>query len=426
MYRSRIFLEFKNYIRTKHIFITMVKKFVLNLTGMYDDTQCVSVNNREITDINNAIHEQLLNNKNNITHYHRIRKWDKYKKLTNEYELVFTSTHGFPSIASYNPISRSYFKLWEILKDFEDEIHFPDRSITTVFLADAPGGFGEAFINYRKRWEHETNDRLYGMSLKATNKIIPNWKFTNNYCETHNLRLFYGKSGTGSLYDVDNIDELVETCGKSSVFFLTADGGFDFSSDFNNQEEMSLRLVLCEIYATLLLQKEGGSFVLKIYDIHNICTIKLLYILKCFYENLNVLKPLSSRPANSEKYVVCTNFKKGSSNRYDDVLQLLKFDVKNFKHNFILKDFVVPEAFVFDILRYNMIYITNQSLYIIKTLTLIDNTNQEKEKEMIKQQVSKALKWCNKYSVSISLESLKKYKPYYLLEDSKSSTKGFT
>lgn len=391
----------------------MVKKFVCNFSGEYPEA-IDPVSHRDVSELNNAIHEQLVVNKNNITHYHKIRKWDKYKKLTNEYELVFTSTQGFPSIATYNPISRSYFKLWEMIHDFKDEIKLPEDPITTVFLADAPGGFGEAFINYRERWkDNREKDQLFGMSLRATNKIIPNWKFNSDYCQKHNLKLFYGESGTGSIYDIDNINDLVKACGKNNVYFLTADGGFDFSSDFNNQEEMSLRLILCEIYTALLLQKEGGSFVLKIYDIHIKCTMKMLYILKLFYEELNFLKPLSSRPANSEKYVMCTNFRKGNFDKYNEVLDLLKFNVQHFKHNYTLKEFSVPQLFLYDILRYNRTYITNQSLHIIKTLTLIDDSNEANEKELVKQQVRKALKWCNKYNIIVSIEALQKYRPYF-------------
>lgn len=401
----------------------MVNKFIFNIHGDYPfDKSSLDVKKRnEIISLNDLIHQQLVSQKNSITHYHKSRKWDKYKKMTNDYELIFTSTQGCPSIAEHFPISRSYFKLWEILTDFRTEINFPDVPLNVVFLADAPGGFGEAFLNFRNRNYSDNRDdydNLYGMSLKATNKIIPSWKFDENFCRARNLKLLYGEAGNGNLYDISNIHSLVDNIGKSSCQFITADGGFDFSSDFNNQEEMSLRLVLCEIYAALQLQAQGGTFILKIYDIHNIITMKLLYILKLFYEDLYFTKPLSSRPANSEKYVVCTNFNVPSVKvpHYKFILTIMRQNIVMFNKNVICKDIDLPSSFMLDIVHFNRIYIMNQTIQIMKTLSLIEKvetTNDINEFAIIKHQLKKAIKWCYKYKIKVSKDALKKYKTQF-------------
>ena len=46
--------------------------------------------------------------------------WDKSKKLSNEYELIHLPNKKMrgQSIAKYEPLSRSYFKLWEMIVDF--------------------------------------------------------------------------------------------------------------------------------------------------------------------------------------------------------------------------------------------------------------------------------------------------------------------
>ena len=51
------------------------------------------------------------------------------------------------------------------------------------------------------------------------------------------------------------------------------------------------------------MQKKNGHFVLKIFDIFEDCTIDILYLLSSFYEKVIVMKPYTSRYANSEKYV---------------------------------------------------------------------------------------------------------------------------
>jgi 23S rRNA U2552 (ribose-2'-O)-methylase RlmE/FtsJ len=398
----------------------MVKKIFLRLSGEYDEKFEEDISIDDILSINDAIHEQLVLNKNNITKYHKMKKWDKYKKLTNSYELVFTSSPAYPSISLKNPISRSYFKLWEILQDFKEKLAIiKEPSLKAVFLADAPGGFTEAFINIRQ----SDHDELVGMSLKPYNRVIPDWKFGKDFCKRNNLTLFNGKKGTGDLYDIENIDSLVQFVGMSKTDFITADGGFDFSSDFNNQEDMSLRLILCEIYVALLIQKENGSFILKIYDIHNICTIKMIYILKLFYEDLHFTKPLSSRPANSEKYIICTGFYKGNEERYKNILCMLRANIMNYRAMF-LTNLQVPKLFLIDILRYNRVFILNQCVHIIQTLQLIDNNDEQEERDLVKQQVRKAIKWCHKYNMGISIPSLQKYRDYFL--PSSSPTSGLT
>ena len=47
----------------------------------------------------------------------------------------------------------------------------------------------------------------------------------------------------------------------------------------------------------------------KIFDIFTQATIDLLYLLSLLYEKVYIIKPNTSRIANSEKYVVCKKFK---------------------------------------------------------------------------------------------------------------------
>ena len=94
---------------------------------------------------------KLLQKFKNLISDFELSKWDYYKKLSNKYELVYISNDSYNSISLYKPISRAYYKLWEIINDFD----IIDNSISDyiyVGLAEAPGGFMEAFINYRKNF----------------------------------------------------------------------------------------------------------------------------------------------------------------------------------------------------------------------------------------------------------------------------------
>ena len=51
--------------------------------------------------------------KNNIDKH--IIKWDKYKKFINNYEYIYTNYNMSMNICNIQPVSRSYFKLCEII-----------------------------------------------------------------------------------------------------------------------------------------------------------------------------------------------------------------------------------------------------------------------------------------------------------------------
>jgi len=398
----------------------MVKKLVYELSEAYNK----DVKEDAIPlDLNNDLHNLLKKQKDFISEHFWTKKWDKYKKFANDYELIFTSGYGYPSISSHTPISRSYFKLWEILKDFEDDmfVGLPQPN-KCLFLAEGPGGFVEAYCNYRNKKYTTKEDKLYGITLLSSDKNIPTWKLSQDLQKNNNVQLLRGKDGTGSLYCHENIESYISTIGRNTCNLITADGGFDFSNDFNNQEELSTRLILSEIFTCLQLQKYNGVFLLKIYDIHAITTIQLLYILKEMYHSIVFIKPLSSRPANSEKYVLCKGFKGNSHPNYIEYVKLLDHTIKTWDEKNHIK-LSVPMDFVKDIVEFNACYIMNQVMHINKTLCFIYMMKNEKTDEMFVQnlrtQLRKAIKWCNKYNVPISVNALKVYQSVYLSDKPK-------
>ena len=47
------------------------------------------------------------------------RSWNKIKKYIHDYEYIYTSPNKNKNVANFLPISRSYFKLKEILVDYD-------------------------------------------------------------------------------------------------------------------------------------------------------------------------------------------------------------------------------------------------------------------------------------------------------------------
>ena len=346
------------------------------------------------------VYDDLLAQKDEIANFHENRLWEKYKKLTNEYELIFTTCFNMPSICRRTPTSRSYFKHWEILRDYEDIMKIDSMSkMKCLFMAEGPGGFVQSFCDYRK--DLVLNDELYGITYKNdADPTVPKWKLPENIIKGKYFKILEGVDGTGSLYTINNIKDFISKIGSHSCDYITADGGFDFSGNFNHQERASTRLIMAETYTALQLLKSKGIFVIKIYDIFTRESKSILHILDTSFEYVSVVKPCTSRPANSEKYVICIGFRKAKSQHL------------NYLKNGILEEVSKPiisysSSFEKKIIDVNISYMQQQKNYINMTLMYIDKKSENMD--LLKQQYNKALSWCDFYGMPISVKNKEFY-----------------
>lgn len=261
---------------------------------------------------NNKYEDHIHISKNTSKYLNQIKKeienygndWNKIKKYTNPYEFIHTIIPKYKvSICKYKPISRAFFKLIEIYNTFK--LLNMKHNIKTFHLAEGPGGFIEATAYQRRN----KNDKYYGMTLINKDKNTPGWnKFDKFFNEYPNVAIESGVDKTGNLYSSENFKYCVKKY-KNSMNIITADGGFDFSVDFEKQELLAIRLILSQVFYALGMQKFNGCFVLKVFDIFTKATLDIIYLLSCFYKQVIIVKPNTSRYANSEKYIVCKFFK---------------------------------------------------------------------------------------------------------------------
>ena len=248
----------------------------------------------------------------------QIGGWDSYKKLTNPYEFIHTSfprEGGLKSgcVALHRPLSRSYFKMIELIQEFDLHVSMP-TPLRTFHLAEGPGGFIEALVE-RRRTMGKKCDIHHGMTLIRREEIaevntdIPGWNKAHGFLHA-NQHVFIetGLDNTGNIMSIDNFVHIVSKYG-STMDMITADGGFDFSPDYNNQEKNAADLIFGQIAYAVCMQRLGGSFVLKIFDTFTKYTTDMISLLASMYQSVHITKPLTSRHANSERYLVCRGFK---------------------------------------------------------------------------------------------------------------------
>lgn len=348
--------------------------------------------------------------KNQIETIKNQKIWDFCKKLTNDFEMIhlynknsYSITYG---VANYEPISRSYFKMWEMIKDF-DLINIDDEKMNIFCFAEGPGGFVEAICNYRKIYSNTVNDNITCMTLKSYKSDIPGWKKSSKlFKENQNIEIYYGIDNTGDLYNFHNLIGLENKSKDKKCKLVTADGGFDFSIDYNKQEELSYRLIICEIVAAITVLKIDGHFVIKIFDNITNFTLKIIYFLTSLFLKINIVKPFTSRPANSEKYIICKNFIGINQSDLNNLYQIIndwEILVKENKKVIDIFDIELPYNFIKIIKEYNLYILHKQINNILKTLTYSKINLCNSDINFIKQnQAILSSLWCLKYDIPIN------------------------
>jgi hypothetical protein len=276
-----------------------------------------------------------------------------------------------------------------------------NEPINTFHLAEGPGGFIEALVKFRNCKE----DNYIGMTLLDENKNdsnIPAWKKSDMFLKSNpNVFLENGYDETGNILSLENFEYVIEKY-PSKMDLITADGGFDFSVDFNIQECSIGKLLFAQVAYALCLQKYKGKFILKIFDCFMQHTIDLLYILSSFYEKVYIMKPNTSRYANSERYIVCKDFIFSSCEKFYPFIykafeKMLSNDL--YIHRFI--NIPLSYCFTSKLEEYNAIIGQQQIENIHYTISLIENKHkQEKIDNLIRLNIQKCIQWCTKYNIS--------------------------
>jgi len=325
-------------------------------------------------------------------------KWDVFKKYTNPYEYINTIIPDKNKcIAKYKPLSRSYFKMIEIIESFH-LIRIENKIIKTFHLAEGPGGFIEAFVNKR----NNVNDMYYGMTLldDEDNMNIPSWKKSQQFLiKNPNVFIENGCTNNGDILDYNNFEYVVGKYG-STMDIMTGDGGFDFSNDFNKQETSISRLLFAQMCYALFLQKHNGCFVLKTFDCFFKHSIDIIYILCGYYKEIYICKPQTSRYANSEKYIICKGFIGLNDESRTYLKSCFKTMLQNKDKNILSYiNIELPRYFVTKIEEYNAIFGQQQIENINNTLLLLEHNKNDKIQNIMKTHIQKCIFWCNKYSV---------------------------
>ena len=319
-------------------------------------------------------------------------------KIPNYEESLSDSTKIYFNLAKDSPkiLSRAFYKLWEILYIF-DLIDINQKNITYAALAEGRGSFLQALMYYREKFSQNNSkkDKYYAVSIHSEDKNVQNIasQFIGYHENKNPGRLHVHKTyskekafgsktkDNGDLTDIKTISLFKKDIKKNKKWadIVSADGGFQWL-DENMQEQEAYALLLGEILGAISVQAKKGSFVLKLFESFTLLTVKMIYIVNMFYDISYIFKPFTSRPSNSEKYLICKGFK------YDQDSKELQQKIKKIEEileqfntkehiNDIFTQFKVPEDFINLFRNIDTNIANNQQIEINKMIDYINGNN---------------------------------------------------
>ena len=247
-----------------------------------------------------------------------------------------------------------------------EDLYTQSRSFADV--AGGPGGFTQ-YILYR-----DPHAIGWGVTLD-TGKKETRWNdFVN---KISNFKPFYNDI----IADYDKI--MNSTDYKNNVDIVVADGGLEINPEF--QEQDSTILLIAEVLIGIDKIAKGNSsafFILKLFDTVTKPMSDLIYLISLCFDKVYLIKPLSSRPANSEKYLVANGSIK-DGRQITVVKNVLIKIIKEYnpsKHIISLIDVNKPNEFNDWLKDMNNIFLENQTKYVNKILKSIAGQEIENEK----------------------------------------------
>ena len=211
-------------------------------------------------------------------------------------------------------VSNAWLKMYEMGKYLEKiftNMNKKQRS-STIFksfhIAEAPGNFMLAINHWlynhhpEIKWEWTANSyrELYDSS---SNYLVDTYGLIKTYPEQWN----WGVDGDGDITSSNNIRSF-GLDDKSQL--ATGDVKYvPYKMDYSKEENINIPVVFGQFLSSLWVLKKDGILINKMFTIYEPATICMIYIGTCVFEEFQIVKPATSRPANTEIYIIGTGYK---------------------------------------------------------------------------------------------------------------------
>lgn len=254
------------------------------------------------------------------------QRWHFFRKLLNKYDFKSRRL----------AVNRAFYKLWELLSSCRQQLCKPD--CVTLHLAEAPGSFVQVIktINPSGLAVAVSKPPCSYAEVVRKGRAIPTFSpIVTALPGTH-----FHYLDLASFPALCALKETVSPMAPEGFDLVTADGGFDEKERYNEKEMLHYKLILGEVLSILQTQRIGGSSVLKVFDTFTVTTLSILSLLCQHYETFEIVKPSTSRPTNSERYVVCHGFR-GQKWSLSSLEELMRHEIRDG----MVLNIDIPDAF---------------------------------------------------------------------------------
>ena len=179
------------------------------------------------------------------------------------------------------------------------------------------------------------------------------------------VKIFGEKMGKNEKIKLYSKDKEIEKLKSNScdLIILLNDTIVDENNNVNNMINMIIRI--------LSNQSENGTTILQIGDTFTFNTLKLIYILTSFFDDVIVYKPYTSKSYEIDKYLILSKFK--SNKNIDMVVKQLEKSIspKDKFHINLFPDLTLSNDFI-SIFKYiNIKLVNTQQIYINDIIVFI-------------------------------------------------------
>ena len=347
-------------------------KYNLNLLSISDDTNIFS-NNFDMIKSKYFLEPKLKLGFHHYLHQSKLKlnilEEDKYKnkdfyyivdkfysKINDYKEDIYNMSLKYFNVKSENIYN--FYKIWEIV--YLHNITSNTKASNVLNLSQSNNEAIQAVILYRNKFNNNiSKSDNYCSVVNEVNKNTVKCFNKNKYFEIKN-----------------NINKLLKDLEKykEKADLIISDNNYNFTTKIYEEQE-AFKPLIANFILALKAQKEGGSFVCKIYEMFTDVTIKLICILKHFYKNVYIHKPYTSNFLKTEMYLVCKDFKptKAFSNDINKLEKLFNNIDSNSEIFDIITEFKIPEKIFQKILNMNILISSLQFNQINKLITYIEN-----------------------------------------------------
>lgn len=258
--------------------------------------------------------------------YEAFRRALWHSPLTNNF---LSGKKGMLADRGFRNVTNAYLKMWEILVDYIPSM----TRVRSLSVAEAPGAFLGAMMKFYELRGVDFDWVASSYRPEAGERFLgDDYGFISNYP----WKWVWGEDGLGDITNFKNLKWFQKNVPDVNLF--TSDAK-DPDDDFDNEEVHEFPLLLGSAVGALLCLQPGGHAVLKTFSLTTWDSVRICYVLSRHFDKFYIAKPPSSRPTNSELYIVCLYKKKDVS---DDDEYMLEQAMKNKK----MPDMDVPQHFL--------------------------------------------------------------------------------